>query len=355
VNSRDSHPLQTDTPAAVLPGGRSSRSPAGRRRSFFLRLLVPGIPLLSLTAALLFADDAGPQPVVTKQTDGDVLVQLPVPAGQFQRVETSKDLNSWQALATVSSNGAAQYRDSGAVYNGRRYYRFIAVSGTGIFTGDHLQTSEGDVVIKPINHASFVLQWNGKTIYCDAVGAASRYAGLPLADLMLVTHGHGDHYEPATLTSQKKAAGTVIIAPAAVYSGMNATLKPLTTSLANGASTSAIGITIDAVPAYNSNHPQGTGNGYILTIGGKRIYFSGDTGDIPEMRALPNIDVAFVCMNIPFTMSVTSAVSVVRAFKPKVIYPYHYRNSDSTYADLNLFKSQVGTDLGIEVRLRPWY
>ncbi|HEX2748549.1 MAG TPA: MBL fold metallo-hydrolase, partial [Verrucomicrobiales bacterium] len=255
-----------------------------RRRSFFPRLLTAGLPALGLGAALLLADDAGPQPLVTRQTDGDVLVQLSVPAGQFQRVETSTDFQTWNALATVSSNGTAQYRDSGAVYKERRYYRFVAVPGTGIFTGDHLQTSAGDVVIKPINHASFVLQWDGKTIYCDPVGAASLYSGIPLADLMLVTHSHSDHYSATTLTSQKKATGTVIIAPQAVYTGMNATLKPLTTPLANGGSTTAIGITIDAIPAYNltnTNHVQGAGNGYILTIGGKRIYLSGDSEDIP--------------------------------------------------------------------------
>jgi L-ascorbate metabolism protein UlaG (beta-lactamase superfamily) len=359
VNPGDTHPFDpSQTPAADSPGGRILRSRVDRRRSFFPRLLTAGLPALGLGAALLLADDAGPQPLVTRQTDGDVLVQLSVPAGQFQRVETSTDFQTWNALATVSSNGTAQYRDSGAVYKERRYYRFVAVPGTGIFTGDHLQTSAGDVVIKPINHASFVLQWDGKTIYCDPVGAASLYSGIPLADLMLVTHSHSDHYSATTLTSQKKATGTVIIAPQAVYTGMNATLKPLTTPLANGGSTTAIGMTIDAIPAYNltnTNHVQGAGNGYILTIGGKRIYLSGDSEDIPEMRNLQNIDVAFVCMNTPYTMNVTKAISTVRQFKPKVVYPYHYRNSDNTYADLPLFKAQVGSDLGIEVRQRAWY
>jgi len=104
------------------------------------------------------------------------------------------------------------------------------------------------------------------------------------------------------------------------------------------------------VPAYNSNHPKGRGNGYVLTIGGKRIYMSGDTGDIPETRALQDIDVSFVCMNLPFTMSVDQASDVVRAFRPKVVYPYHYSQSN-----VNSFKQKVGTDLGVEVRLRKWY
>jgi L-ascorbate metabolism protein UlaG (beta-lactamase superfamily) len=136
---------------------------------------------------------------------------------------------------------------------------------------------------------------------------------------------------------------------------MTTTLKGLTTIMTNGASTSAMGVTIDAIPAYNANHPLGTGNGYILTIGDKRIYMSGDTGNIAEMRALTNIDVAFVCMNVPFTMSVDQAVIAVRAFQPKVIYPYHFRNQDGTFANLDTFKQMVGHDLGIEVRARTWY
>ena len=118
---------------------------------------------------------------------------------------------------------------------------------------------------------------------------------------------------------------------------------------------SVIGITIEGVPAYNTNHPLGTCNAYVLNIGDKRIFISGDTGNTPEMRALPNIDAAFVCMNIPFTMDIATAASVVRAFRPRIVFPCHYRNQDGTYADLNNFKQQVGTDLGIEVRSRTWY
>jgi L-ascorbate metabolism protein UlaG (beta-lactamase superfamily) len=319
------------------------------------RLFPAAAAAAGLGAAVLLANEAGPQPLTTRQADGDMLVQLAVPAGQFRRVESSTDGQSWQALATVPSNGAAEYRDTGAVYRDRQFYRFVGVPGTTVFAGDHIATDAGDVVIKPINHASLVMQWDGKTIYCDAVGATSLYTGIPQADVMLVTHSHGDHYNATTLNSQRKAAGTVIIAPLAVYNSMSATLRGMTTVLANGASTAAHGITVDAIPAYNANHPVGSGNGYVLTMGGKRFYFSGDTGDIPEMRALSNIDVAFVCMNIPFTMNVTSAISAVRQFRPKIIYPYHYRNQDGTYADLALFKSQVGTDLGIEVRQRKWY
>jgi L-ascorbate metabolism protein UlaG (beta-lactamase superfamily) len=325
-----------------------------------LRFAAPALSVAALGTALLLAQEAGPQPVISRQSDGDMLVQIAVPAGQFQRVETTTDLQAWQPLATVASNGTAQYRDGAAVYHGRKSYRFVPVAGTSVFTGDHLATSAGDAIIQPKGHATFIIQWNGKTIYCDPVTANGSstisYTGLPKADIILISHSHGDHWNSTTVNNQRNTTACTIYAPQAVYTAMNTTLRGLTTVMANNATaTHPSGLGIEAIPAYNSNHALGTGNGYVLTLGGKRLYFSGDTGDIPETRALQNIDAAFLCMNIPFTMNVTSAISVVRAFKPKVIYPYHYRNQDSTYADLALFESQVGTDLGIEVRLRTWY
>jgi L-ascorbate metabolism protein UlaG (beta-lactamase superfamily) len=227
------------------------------------------------------------------------------------------------------------------------------LGGTAPITGDHLATTNGDLVIHPINHASFVMRWNGKTIYNDPVGAATLYADVPRADLILITHIHSDHFSTTTLNSVTGAT-CIVHAPQAVANSMGASLRALTTVMTNNTSTNVLGIGIDAVPAYNANHPLGTGNGYVLTLGGKRIYIAGDTGDIPEMRALTNIDVAFVPMNLPFTMSVSSAASAVRAFRPKTVYPYHYSPSTPT-SDVNLFKSLVGADLGIEVRLRKWY
>ncbi len=131
-------------------------------------------------------------------------------------------------------------------------------------------------------------------------------------------------------------------------------LKALTAVLANGTTTNYLTMTIDALPAYNltsSYHPKGRGNGYILTLGDKRICLTGDTEDIPEMRALTGIDVAFVCMNLPYTMTISQAVSAVREFRPGIAYPYHY----SVTSNATGFKARLGTDLGIEVRLRKWY
>ena len=140
---------------------------------------------------------------------------------------------------------------------------------------------------------------------------------------------------------------------------LTATFRSSCIVLTNGAGTNVLGIQIDAVPAYNASgtiyHTKGVGNGYVLTMGGKRIYMSGDTGDIPETRALQNIDVAFLCANIPYTMTINEAAAVTRAFIPKIVYPYHFRNDNGTFANLNSFKNLVGTDLGIEVRIRKWY
>ena len=166
---------------------------------------------------------------------------------------------------------------------------------------------------------------------------------------LLISHDHGDHFDQTALNILTNV-GCQIIAPQIVRNQMSLQLQALTTVLTNGMTTNLLGLHVEAVPAYNANHPRGNGNGYVVTMGGQRFYMSGDTGGTPEMRALPNIDVAFVCMNLPFTMSIPEAVTNVRAFRPRVVYPYHYSSSD-----VNLFKRQVSNDLNIEVRLRKWY
>jgi L-ascorbate metabolism protein UlaG (beta-lactamase superfamily) len=303
--------------------------------------------------AWLLRADGVPTPTVQRMTNGDVQIQYKAAAGTYCRIETSTDLLSWASLVTAQSTGTVDYTDGAAPYFPKRFYRAKELAAATL-TGDHLATSAGEVVIHPVNHASFVMSWNGKMIYNDPVGASALYSGFAKADLILVSHDHGDHYSNTTLAAVLNTGGK-IIAPQAVYNSMTTALKAATTVLANGASTTAIGVTVDAIPAYNANHPLGTGNGYVVTLGGKRIYMSGDTGAIAETRTLPNIDVAFLCMNVPFTMTVAAAASVTRDFRPKAIYPYHYRNQDNSLADLADFKAQVGTDLGIEVRLRTWY
>lgn len=288
------------------------------------------------------------------QPDGEVSLRLAAAAGQTYRIEVSPNLGDWSALTTVRGAASVEHVDSATPYLGARYYRAQQLADPAAFIGDHLSTSAGDAVIRPLNHASFVLQWNGLTIYGDPVSAAGPFPALPKADLILITHGHSDHLDAGALNTLRQT-GTQIIAPTAVKSGLSASLKALTVPLDNGQQTTLLGLSIEAVPAYNANHPKGAGNGYVVTLGGKRLYVSGDTGDIAEMRALTDIDVAFVCMNVPYTMTLAQAVNAVRAFRPRIVYPYHYRNQDNTQADVIGFKRRVGADLGIEVRLRKWY
>ena len=222
-------------------------------------------------------------------------------------------------------------------------------------TGDHIATKDGDLVIHPINHATLALGWKQLTMYVDPVGGGQRFAGLPKPDLIVLTDIHGDHLNADTLKTVATDK-TQLVAPPAVAEQLAAELRPRTTVLANGKTKSLLGLTVQAVPAYNTTpdrtkfHAKGRGNGYVLTFADKRVYLSGDTEDTPEMRALKNIDVAFLCMNLPYTMTPEQAASAVREFRPKIVYPYHSRGSD-----LEKFKKLVGDDVGVEVRLRDWY
>ena len=294
---------------------------------------------------------------IHSSTNREMRLQFSAPAGLNYRIEVSTNLIRWESLLTVSSMGLNQHTDSAAPYYASRIYRAFQLSGTNILTGDHLATDNGDVIFHPINHATLIMSWNGKMIYNDPVGAATVYQGTPRADLILISHAHGDHFSNSTLGAVTNS-GAVIIAPPIVYNGMSSAFKGLTRVMTNGATAQVMGLGIEAVPAYNltnNNHPKGVGNGYVLTIGGRRIYLSGDSEDIPEMRALQNIDVAFVCMNVPFTMPVAKASGAIREFRPRVVYPYHYHNQDGSFSDLAVFKRQIGVDLAIEVRVRNWY
>lgn len=224
---------------------------------------------------------------------------------------------------------------------------------------DAVPTQAGDLLVQPIEHASVILRWNGKVIAADPVGAAGKYAGVPAPRVLLVTHTHGDHMSRSTILALADPE-TIVVVPRAVSQALDAAggLGALERRLlANGESTTVDDISIDAVPMYNARHAKGEGNGYVVKLGGTRVYFSGDTEDIPEMRALEDIGLAFVCMNLPFTMTPDKAASAVLEFKPRVVYPYHYRNQDGT-ADPNAaaFASQVNAaGQPIEVRLRDWY
>lgn len=225
---------------------------------------------------------------------------------------------------------------------------------------DEIKTNTGNLVIQPIHHGAIVFTWNGKTIYVDPFGGAKAYEGTKAPDLILITDIHQDHLSVETLDALKTDK-TIIIAPQAVAEQIPDKYKPLLQVLNNGNKTNAFNIPISAIPMYNlpeepdSRHTKGRGNGYILNFGGKNVYISGDTEDIPEMRALENIDIAFICMNVPYTMDINQAADAVLAFRPKIVYPYHYRGKDGL-SDIKEFKNLVDKGKArIDVRLRNWY
>lgn len=299
---------------------------------------------------------------VRRLTNNEIALTLNAPTAFSYRLDAATNLSDWNTLITLPTNittSLLQYTDSAAPYLNTRYYRAQQVTGTNVFTGDHLATTNGDVVIHPLYHASLVMSWNGKIIYNDPdddPAYEATYQGLPKADLILVSHSHTDHFSTGKIEALRRT-NTVIIAPQTVYNSLTAAQKTNAIILPYNTSTNVMGLTVQAVYAFNNHHmPLGSGNGYVLTLGGKRIYLSGDTGNAPEIRALTNIDVAFLCMNTPFTMTPSEATNAVRAFRPKVIYPYHYRNQvGSTTTNAAYFKQILGADLGIEVRLRKWY
>lgn len=217
------------------------------------------------------------------------------------------------------------------------------------------KTSAGDVKITPVYHASLYIEAGGKVIYIDP--AKPGVFNGPKADLILITHDHGDHVDhDLTSINMVKKDGTEIWAPAAVHEFVTAA-----TVMTDNETKKWGKFTIESVPAYNTVrgpqagqffHPKGRGQGYVITYGGKRFYFSGDTEAEPELKALKKIDVAFICMNLPYTMTVDEAADLTKAINPKVVIPYHYRAMPAT--DLNAFKSKLaGTK--IDVRLLEWY
>lgn len=224
-------------------------------------------------------------------------------------------------------------------------------SPSGAPVTDTFDTSLGKLTVQPIHHATLALTVAGKTIVVDPTSDAPE-GWLPKADLVLITDIHGDHFDPDALAEVRKA-DTVIVGPPVVTAKLEGAK-----TLKNGESLDVLSIHIEAVPMYNLErgpepgklfHDKGRGNGYVLDIGGERVYLSGDTECTAEMRALSDIDLAFVCMNLPYTMPPDEAAACVKAFSPAVVIPYHYKGSDlATFSN-----ALAGTD--IDVRVRDFY
>ncbi len=218
---------------------------------------------------------------------------------------------------------------------------------------------EPDLKIIPISHATFVMEWDGTVFYIDPTGGASAFKNMPDEDVILVTDIHGDHMSKETL-GMVRGEQTILIVPEAV----NEKIKDEQSGaevLHNDQSTGFDGFKVTAVPMYNLTedrlkfHKKGRGNGYIIEKNGYRVYISGDTEDIPEMRALEDIDIAFVCMNLPYTMTVEQAASAVLEFTPNKVYPYHYRGTNGL-SDVVAFKNLItSSNDAIEVVQLDWY
>lgn len=240
-------------------------------------------------------------------------------------------------------------------------FAFVMIKANAQLTApDTIATSEGNVIVQPVFHAALVLEWKGKYIYIDPYNGAEAYKTLKKPDLVLITDIHGDHMDLKTLPALDLSNATLIV-PQAVADKLPAEWKQKIVVLNNGSTTEQSGISVTATPMYNlpndttARHTKGRGNGYVITLGGKKFYVSGDTEDIPEMRSLKNIDVAFVCMNLPYTMSVEQAADAVLDFKPKIVYPYHYRGQGG-FSDTQKFKTLINNGAAsIDVRLKDWY
>lgn len=213
-------------------------------------------------------------------------------------------------------------------------------------------TSNGDITIHPVSHASLILEWDGKAIYLDPVGGGDLYASHPAPSAILITHGHGDHFDVPTLEA---IAGDVpLITTQEVFDKLPDGLKANATVLRNGDSGEIVGVPVRAIAAHNTTedrmnfHPVGVGNGYVLTFADKQVYVAGDTEPTEDMLGLTDIAVAFLPMNLPFTMTPAQALEAANTFKPAILYPYHYGDSD-------LSPLQTGLAEAIELRLAKWY
>jgi L-ascorbate metabolism protein UlaG (beta-lactamase superfamily) len=216
---------------------------------------------------------------------------------------------------------------------------------------DIFPTPGGELKIFFVGHGSLFLTIGGKVVHVDPVGAEGDYARLPKADLILVTHEHYDHLDPEAIKDLRKAGTQVVVSPACAGKLKDAVV------MKNGERQTVQGFDIEAVPAYNlvhkrpdgnPFHPKGQGNGYVIIMGSKRVYIAGDTEPVPEMAALKDIDIAFLPMNLPYTMSPEMTAEAARTIRPKILYPYHFGDTD-TGRLAKLLKGEPG----IEVRVRP--
>ena len=201
------------------------------------------------------------------------------------------------------------------------------------FETDNITTSNGDLKITFIGHGTLIFTFNGKVIHIDPYGKLADYSILPKADIILITHEHSDHFDLAVIKMLRTNKTELVFTETCAQKISGGMI------MKNGEVQTIQGIKIEAIPAYNiihkrdngqPFHPKGVGNGYILTFGDKRVYVAGDTENIPEMKTLQGIDVAFLPMNLPYTMTSEMVADAAKVFKPKILYPYHYDDTDTS-------------------------
>jgi L-ascorbate metabolism protein UlaG (beta-lactamase superfamily) len=218
------------------------------------------------------------------------------------------------------------------------------------FEEDIIKTSKGDLKITFIGHGTLMFMFGGRIIHVDPVGREADYSLLPKADVILVTHEHGDHLDPEVIKMIRTDQTDLIFAEKCAEKVEGGII------MKNGDVKTVQGLKLEAVPAFNivhlrrenvPFHPKGQGNGYIITFGNKRVYVAGDTENTPEMKALKDIDIAFLPMNLPYTMTPEMVADAAKALKPKILYPYHFGNTDTSKI-VELLKDREE----IEVRIR---
>ena len=229
-------------------------------------------------------------------------------------------------------------------------YGASPVNAADLFEKDVIKTTAGNLEITFIGHGSLMLKFGGKVIHVDPFAKLADYAKLPKADLVFITHEHQDHLDLAAL-KQVTTSKTVVVLTEKCAEQMTGGII-----MKNGDVRKVEGITVEAVPAYNivhkrdngqPYHPKGIGNGYVITFADKRLYIAGDTENIPEMSLLKRIDIAFLPMNLPYTMTPEMVADAARSFRPKVLYPYHFGETDTARL-VTLLKGNQD----IEVRIR---
>ncbi len=225
----------------------------------------------------------------------------------------------------------------------------FAAEAARVFEEDRFETSAGEVTITFIGHGTLMFSFGGRVLHVDPYSKIADYSALPKADAVLITHEHQDHLDREALKHIVTDETDIVL------NGKSAEILGRGRALKNGESTELLGVKVEAVPAYNlvhkrdngqPFHPKGEHNGYVLNFGDTRIYVAGDTENIPEMKDLKDIRIAFLPMNLPFTMTPEMAADAALSFRPKILYPYHFGQSD-TGKLVELLK-----DSGIEVRIR---